>query len=53
MIDIIVSMNGVDFGVFLGPEDNTYETLKTRAVLGDDWEREARLFMGEVAPEFG
>ena len=29
-------MNGVDFGVFIGPEDNTYETLKTRALIGDE-----------------
>jgi alkanesulfonate monooxygenase SsuD/methylene tetrahydromethanopterin reductase-like flavin-dependent oxidoreductase (luciferase family) len=36
MVDAIVPMNGVDFGVFLGPEDNTYETLKTRALIGDE-----------------
>ena len=29
-------MNGVDFGVFLGPEDNKYETLKTRALIEDE-----------------
>jgi hypothetical protein len=33
MVDIIFYMNGVDFGVFIGPEDNTYETLKVRALL--------------------
>jgi len=28
-------------------------TLFILSFLGDDWEREARLFMEEVAPEFG
>ena len=36
-VDIIVPMNGVDFGVFLGPEDNKYETLKTRASSETSW----------------
>jgi len=34
--DAIVTMNGVDFGVFLVPESNTYETLRNRAFIADE-----------------